>query len=195
LNNVLDEVMQDEIEKTVAVLKKGGVIIYPTDTIWGVGCDATNQKAVDRIYKIKKRVDNKSLIILVETAERIRDYVQSPDQRAIDLAESYDKPLTIIFSNAKSLAKGIAATDKSVGVRVVKDAFCAALIHELGSAIVSTSANVSGFQPPVRFQQISETMKNSVDYVVNMHREKIKELKPSRIIRILQNGDFEILRP
>jgi L-threonylcarbamoyladenylate synthase len=187
--------MQDEIEKTVAVLKQGGLIIYPTDTIWGIGCDATNQKAVDRIYKIKKRVDNKSLIILVDTTERIQDYVQSPDQRAIDLAESYDKPLTIIFPKAKNLAKGIAATDKSVGVRVVKDAFCAALIHQLGRAIVSTSANLSGFQPPVRFQQVSEIMKNSVDYVVNIHREKIKELKPSRIIRILHNGDFEILRP
>jgi L-threonylcarbamoyladenylate synthase len=187
--------MQDEINKTVGVLKNGGVILYPTDTIWGIGCDATNQKAVDKVYRIKKRIEGKSLIILVDAAGRIADYVKKPDQRAIDLASTYDKPLTIIFPNAINLAKGVAAQDKSIGIRVVKNEFCSALVSQLGKAIVSTSANFSGFPPPVRFQQISEDLKTSVNYVVNIHREKIGELKPSRIIRILNNGDFEILRP
>jgi len=187
--------MQEEINKTVGILQKGGIILYPTDTIWGLGCDASNQKAVDKVYKIKKRIEGKSLIILVDHPDRISDFVKNPDQRAIDLASTYDKPLTIIFPNAINLAKGVAAQDKSVGIRVVKDDFCAALVSQLGKAIVSTSANFSGFPPPVRFHQISEELKNSVDYVVNLHRERIGELKPSRIIRILNNGDFEILRP
>lgn len=187
--------MQTEIENTVEVLKKGGVILYPTDTIWGIGCDASNQKAVDKIYKLKKRIEGKSLLILVDTPDRINDYVKEVDHLALDLVKSYNKPLTVIFPGAKNLAKGVAADDKSIGIRVVKDDFCRQLITSFGKAITSTSANISGFRPPIRFQEISDEIKNGVDYVVNLHQDRIKDLKPSRIIRIKEKGDFEIVRP
>lgn len=187
--------MKAEVEKTVKILKQGGTILYPTDTIWGIGCDVTSQRAVDKIYKIKKRIEGKSLIILVDSPERISSYVQEPNQLALDLLSNYDKPLTIIFPKAKNLAKGIVAADKSVGIRVVNDEFCRQVIASLGKAIVSTSANISGEPSPITFQQISDEIKNSVDYVVNLHRFVIRDLKPSRIIRIKEKGDFEIVRP
>ena len=187
--------MQAEIKKTVEVLKNGGVILYPTDTIWGIGCDASNQKAVDNVYKIKKRIEGKSLLILVDTPDRIHDYVKQVDPLAMELVNSYDKPLTVIFPGAKNLARGVAAADKSIGIRVVKDDFCRGVVAALGKAIVSTSANISGVNPPIRFQEISDEIKNSVDYIVNLHQDRIRDLKPSRIIRIKDKGDFEIVRP
>lgn len=187
--------MQAEIDKTVDVLRKGGVILYPTDTIWGIGCDASNQKAVDNIYKIKKRIEGKSLLILVDSSERIAQYVKEVDHLALDLVNSYDKPLTVIFPGSKNLAKGVAADDKSIGIRVVKDDFCRQVVAKLGKAITSTSANISGMRPPIRFQEISDEIKNGVDYIVNLHQEEIRDLKPSRIIRIKEKGDFEIVRP
>ena len=187
--------MQNEIKKTVEVLKKGGVILYPTDTIWGIGCDASNQKAVDRIYKIKKRIEEKSLIILVDNPDRINKYVKNADLLALELVNNYDKALTVIYPAAMNLAKGVAAADKSIGIRVVKDDFCKMIIEGLGKAIVSTSANISGFPPPIRFHQITDEIKNSVDYVVNLHRDRIRDFKPSRIIRIKAKGDFEVVRP
>jgi L-threonylcarbamoyladenylate synthase len=186
--------METEIEKTVKVLKAGGTILYPTDTIWGLGCDASNQKAVDKIYKIKKRIEGKSLLILVDSPERINDYVKEANQLALDLVSTYNKPLTVIYPGAKNVAKGVAAKDKTIGIRVAQDEFCRQIIAGLGKAIVSTSANISGFTPPIRFQQISEEIKSSVDYVVDLHRFLIRDLKPSRIIRVKDNGDFEIVR-
>jgi L-threonylcarbamoyladenylate synthase len=187
--------MQAEVNKTVEVLKNGGVILYPTDTIWGIGCDASNPKAVNRIYKIKKRIEGKSLLILVDTPERIGDYVKNANQLALELITNYDKPLTAIFPGAINVAKGVAAGDNSIGIRVVKDEFCKMMIRKLGKAVVSTSANISGFAPPVRYQQISDEIKNEMDYIVNLHRDRIRDLKPSRIIRIKENGDFEVVRP
>lgn len=187
--------MQAEIDKTVKILRDGGVILYPTDTIWGIGCDATNQRAVDRIYKIKKRIEGKSLLILVDTPERIGNYVKEVDPLALELVNSYDKPLTVIFPGAINVAKGVAAEDKSIGIRVVKDEFCRRVVAKLGKAIVSTSANISGNRAPIRFRDISDEIKNNVDYAVNLHRERIGDLKPSRIIRIKSQGDFEIVRP
>jgi len=187
--------MQDEINKTVEVLKKGGVILYPTDTIWGIGCDATNQKAVNKIFKIKKRIEEKSLIILVDSPEQINSYVKNADDFALELVNSYNRPLTVIYPEAMNLAKGVAATDKTIGIRVVNDVFCKKIIEGLGKAIVSTSANISGYPPPIRFQQITEEIKNSVDYVVDLHRDRIRDIKASRIIRIKEKGDFEVVRP
>ncbi len=187
--------MQTEIEKTVEVLKKGGTILYPTDTIWGIGCDASNQKAVDKIYKIKKRIEGKSLLILVEKPDDINNYVKDADHLMLELVAGYNKPLTVIFPGAINTAKGVAAKDKSIGIRVVQNDFCEKIISGLGKAIVSTSANISGFPPPYRYQQIADEIKNSVDYVVNLHRETIRDFKPSRIIRIKKMGDFEIVRP
>jgi len=186
--------MQIEIEKTVEVLKKGGTILYPTDTIWGIGCDATNQKAVDKIYKIKQRIEGKSLLVLVDTPERIQDYAENVSPLFFDLIKNYDKPLTVIYQGAKGVAKGIAAEDKTIGIRVAQDAFCRELIKQFGKAIVSTSANLSGDPPALRFQQISEKIKEGVDYIVDLHQNEIRNMKPSRIIRVTESGDFEIIR-
>jgi L-threonylcarbamoyladenylate synthase len=186
--------MRQEIEKTVEVLKKGGTILYPTDTIWGIGCDATNQKAVDKIYKIKQRIEGKSLLVLVDTPERIHDYVENVSPLFFDLIKNYNKPLTVIYQGAKSVAKGVAANDKTIGIRVVQDEFCREVIKKFGKAIVSTSANLSGEPPSLRFQQISEKIKEKVDYIVDLYQNEIRNMKPSRIIRVNKSGDFEIIR-
>lgn len=189
-----DEVFTSEIEKAVKVLSNGGTILYPTDTIWGLGCDATNQKAVNKIYKIKQRLENKSLLVLVDTPERIYDYVDKVSPLFFDLIRSYDKPLTVIYQGAKNVAKGVAAQDKTIGIRVAQDQFCRELIRAFGKAIVSTSANFSGEPTALRFQQISEKIKFSVDHIVNLYQNEIRTMKPSRIIRITEKGDFEIIR-
>lgn len=186
--------MQAEIENTVKVLRAGGTILYPTDTIWGIGCDATNQRAVDKIYKIKKRIEGKSLLILVDDTDRIKDYVADVDPVILDLVKNYDRPLTVIYPGAKNVAKGVAATDKTIGIRVVRDEFCRQLVKALGRAIVSTSANLSGEPAPLMFNQISTQIRNEVDYVVNLYQDSIRTMKPSRIIRIKEKGDFEIVR-
>jgi L-threonylcarbamoyladenylate synthase len=186
--------MQAEIDKTVNVLCRGGTILYPTDTIWGIGCDATNEKAVDKIYKIKQRVVGKSLLILVDDPERIYDYVTDVNPLVFELVKNYNRPLTVIYPRAKNLAKGVVADDNTVGIRVVDDEFCRQVIKTFGKAIVSTSANISGESPPLRFQQISEKVKKSVDYVVNIYQNEIRTMKPSRIIKVNEKGDFEIIR-
>lgn len=187
--------MHDQVLKAVEVLKKGGVILYPTDTIWGIGCNVSNQKAVDRIYKIKQRIKGKSLLIMVDKPERINDYVKNVDPLALELVANYDKPLTVIFPHAVNVAKGVAASDKTLGIRVTKDEFCKLVIEGLGKALVSTSANISGFPAPIRFNQISDEIKKGVDYIVDLHRDRIQDVKPSRIIRIKEKGDFVVVRP
>lgn len=186
--------MQDEVAKTVEVLRKGGTILYPTDTIWGIGCDATQQKAVDKVYKIKKRIEGKSLLILVGEIDMIGRYVKEVDPVILDLVANYDRPLTVIYPGAKNVARGVAAADKSIGIRVVRDEFCKQIIHKLDQAIVSTSANLSGEPAPLMFNQISEQIKKEVDYVVKLHQDSIRTMKPSRIIRIKGKSDFEIVR-
>ncbi len=186
--------MRKEIEKTVETLKKGGIILYPTDTIWGIGCDATNQKAVDKVYKIKQRVEGKSLLVLVDMPERIHDYVENVSPLFFDLIKNYNKPLTVIYQGAKNVAKGVAANDKTIGIRVVQDEFCREVIKQFGKAIVSTSANLSGEPPALRFRQISEKIKEGVDYIVDLYQNEIRNMKPSRIIRVTKSGDFEIIR-
>jgi L-threonylcarbamoyladenylate synthase len=187
--------MLQEIKKSLTVLKNGGVILYPTDTIWGVGCDATNQRAVDKVYKLKRRIEGKSLLILVDDIGMIKSYVKEVNPLIIELVKNYDRPLTVIYPNAKNVAKGVAAADKSIGIRVVRDEFCSALIQQFGKAIVSTSANLSGEPAPIHFNQISEELKNGVDYVVNLYHSRVRNIKPSRIIRVKEHGDFEIVRP
>ncbi len=187
--------MHQEIKKSLEVLKKGGLILYPTDTIWGVGCDATNQRAVDKVYKLKRRIEGKSLLVLVDSIERIKDYVEQLNPLIIDLVTNYDRPLTVIYPRAKNVAKRVAATDKTIGIRVTQDEFCNALCRQFGKAIVSTSANMSGEPAPIHFNQISDGLKNGVDYVVNLYHARVRTMKPSRIIRVKEHGDFEIVRP
>jgi len=187
--------MHHEIEKSLEVLKKGGLILYPTDTIWGIGCDASNQRAVDKVYKLKRRIEGKSLLVLVDSAEQIKNYVANVNPLIIELVTNYDRPLTVIYPRAKNVAKGVAASDKSIGIRVVQDRFCSTLCEQFGKAIVSTSANLSGEPAPIHFNQISEVLKNGVDYVVDLYHARVHDMKPSRIIRVKAHGDFEIVRP
>lgn len=186
--------MLEEIAKTVKVLREGGTILYPTDTIWGIGCDATNQKAVDKVYKIKQRIEGKSLLVLVDSPDRIHEYVKYLNPLVYDLVKNYNMPLTVIYPDARNVAKGVAAIDKTIGIRVVQDEFCRELIKQFGKPIVSTSANISGEPPALRFPQISQKIKERVDYIVNLHQNEIRNMKPSRIIRVTVNGDFEIIR-
>jgi L-threonylcarbamoyladenylate synthase len=186
--------IDEEIEKSLQVLKQGGIIIYPTDTIWGIGCDATNTKAVRRIYQLKKRQEQKTFIVLLADKNSIPDFVDDVPEIAWDLLESYEKPLTIIYKNAKNLAKNLIRQDKTIAIRVTRDEFSRRLIEEFGKPIVSTSANISGGENPLTFNMISETILNKVDYVVDLYHQSMNEVKPSTIIKFHDNGEFEIIR-
>jgi len=187
--------MESEIKNCLEALIKGGTLLYPTDTIWGIGCDATNRQAVNKIYRIKKRLESKSLIILLDEPEKIRTYVEFVPDIAWDLMAGVDKPLTVIYPNAKNLPKNVIAEDNSIAIRIVKNEFCCRLIHEFGKPIVSTSANISGEPTPLIFKNISGNIIREVDYVVNLYQDQFQELKPSRIIRLNEAGEFQIIRP
>ncbi|MBE0648621.1 MAG: threonylcarbamoyl-AMP synthase [Bacteroidales bacterium] len=186
--------MKLEIRNCIDVLRKGGTILYPTDTIWGIGCDATNTKAVQKVFKIKKRMESKSLIVLLDRKESLHTYISSVPDIALDLVDSVTTPLTIIYPNAKNLAKNIIANDGTIAIRLVRHEFCYKLIRMFGKPIVSTSANISGQPSPLMFKSITEEIISQVDYVVNLSRFEVKETKPSTIIRLKTNGEFEIIR-
>ena len=184
---------EEEVKKTVEALKAGKTILYPTDTIWGIGCDATNSKACDRVYEAKKRPANKSLIILVDTAERLKDYVSEVPSIAYDLIANAMYPLSIIFEEGKNLAKNV-SSDKSVCIRVVDNEFCKEVIRQLGRPITSTSANLSGQPSSLTFNEISEDVKQSVDYIVGLYHDTIGKPKSSTIIKLHSDNTFEIIR-
>ncbi|MDP4292599.1 MAG: L-threonylcarbamoyladenylate synthase [Bacteroidota bacterium] len=185
---------EQELWRAVEILKSGGTILYPTDTIWGIGCDATNFEAVENVYKIKHRVESKSLIILLDEVSKLYDYVEKVPDISIDLINSLNKPTTIIYSNAKNLSPNVIATDGSIAIRVTKDPFCRDLIKLLGKPIVSTSANISGDPSPVIYRDVHEDILNGVDYVVNLYQSRVNSSKPSTIIRLFENGEFIIVR-
>lgn len=184
---------EQEVDYCVKLLHEGKVFIYPTDTIWGIGCDATNTKAVDKIFKIKNRPAGKGLIILVDTVERLRDYVVNPSPIAADLIKSALNPLSIIYKESKGLAKNLSA-DGSVCVRVTTNDFCKEVIKRLGHPITSTSANLSGEPSPANYIDISEQMKNAADYVVSLYHDVIVKPKASTIIKINDDNSFDIIR-
>jgi len=184
----------DDIRNALKVLRAGGVILYPTDTVWGLGCDATNAEAVQRIYAIKQRADNKSLIILVNSAGMLTRYVDNPPEVALQMAELTESPLTIVYDRGRSLAEGVASADGSVGVRICADPFCDELITALRKPLVSTSANISGGNAPALFDEISEELKSSVDYVCLWRQDDRSRAKPSSVIRVSGNGVVKILR-
>jgi L-threonylcarbamoyladenylate synthase len=186
--------MREEIIKTAQVLQQGGTILYPTDTIWGIGCDATNYKAVEKVYAIKRRGSSRSFIVLLDQPEKIEMYVSEVPEIVWDLLSSVETPLTVVYPNARNLARNVIAPDGSIAIRIVKDLFCQKLISFFGKPIVSSSANLSGDPPPLIFSNISEEIIQSVDYVVNLNREKLNTMKASTIIRIKENGDYEVLR-
>jgi len=186
--------MKQEIRNCIEVLRKGGTILYPTDTIWGIGCDATNPKAVRKIFRIKKRMENKSLIVLLDRKEKLQEYVTSVPEIALDLVDNVQTPLTIIYPNARNLARNIIADDGTIAIRLTHFEFCYKLIRMFGKPIVSTSANISGKPPPLIFKNIPQDIINQVDYTVSMGREEIRGTKPSTIIKLTGDGEFEIIR-
>ena len=187
------EFEEEEVERTVAALKAGKTILYPTDTIWGVGCDATNSKACDRVYAVKQRPANKSLIVLVDSTERLKDYVVNVPAGAYDLIAHAVNPLSIVYSQSKNLAKNI-SSDHSVCIRVVNNEFCKEVIRRLGKPITSTSANLSGQPTAMTFGDISEEIKNSVDYVVQLYHDSFAKPKCSTVIKLNEDNTFDILR-
>jgi L-threonylcarbamoyladenylate synthase len=186
--------MEDEVKLSVDFLKKGKIILYPTDTIWGIGCDATQTKPVDRIYKLKQRFESKSMIILLDHPDKLSAYVKKVPPIAYDLIESYQEPLTIIYRNAMNVAKNVVAEDGTVAIRIVRDEFCRKMIALFNKPVVSTSANLSGQPAPIIFNKIPKEILDGVDHVVNHNREVIIRTKPSTIIRLLDNGEFEVIR-
>lgn len=186
--------MNEEIKKACQVMREGGVILYPTDTIWGIGCDATNEEAVRHVYEIKRRADSKAMLVLVDSAVKVDFYVQDAPEVAWDLIELADKPLTIIYSGARNLAPNLLAEDGSVGIRVTGEEFSKRLCQQFRKAIVSTSANVSGQPSPQNFSEISEEIKAAVDYIVDYRREETTQAKPSSIIKLDKGGVIKIIR-
>lgn len=186
-------IMTLEIKQAVEVLRQGGVILYPTDTIWGLGCDATCESAVHRIFEIKRRADSKSMLVLVDSEAKLQGYVQEIPDMAWDLMEFSEKPITIIYPQAKNLAKNLIAEDGSVGIRVTKEVFSKRLCEAFRRPIVSTSANVSGVASPSCFSDISSEIRDAVDYVVPLRQEEQMAL-PSSIIKLEVNGEIKIIR-
>ncbi len=185
---------EQELAKALEVLKSGGTLLYPTDTIWGLGCDATNPRAVEKIFKLKNREESKSLIVLLDDVANLHHYVDNLPEITFDLLESLDKPTTIIYSNAKNLAWNVVANDGTVGIRVTRDPFCRDLVKRFGKPIVSTSANISGDPSPIVFREISTQLITHVDHTVDLYHDQINSSKPSTIIRLFENGEFIIIR-
>ncbi len=185
--------MKNEIENALAVLKKGGIILYPTDTVWGIGCDATNSEAVEKIFKLKKRSDKKSMICLVNDFKMLNEYIEDVPEVAYDILKYAAKPTTIIYDDPIRVAENIIAEDNSLAIRVAKDDFCKKLIRKLRRPLVSTSANISGSNTPQSFAEIDPLILEGVDYVVNLHRDK-KSGKPSAIIKLKNDGSVTVIR-
>jgi L-threonylcarbamoyladenylate synthase len=186
--------MKEDIKQALEVLKNGGIILYPTDTIWGLGCDATNAEAVKKIYEIKQRSDSKSMLILLDNPGFLSFYVEQVPEIAYDLIELADKPLTIIYPRAQKLAENLIASDGSVGIRFPKDDFCKQLIGRFKKPIVSTSANISGKSSPENFHDIDNEVVEKVDYVVKFRQDDYSKSEPSSIIKLGAKGEIEIIR-
>ncbi len=190
----LKETIEREANHCAEIIRKGGIILYPTDTIWGLGCDATNTEAVKRIFKIKQREESKSMIVLVESENHLSKYVRTVPEMAWPLIENSERPLTIVYPGAVNLSPAVIAEDGTVGIRIPKHEFCNRLLHKSGKPIVSTSANISGEPSPSCFDEISEAIKSQVDYIVNIESEKKRKGTPSVIIKMELNGTFTFLR-
>ncbi|MBS1742403.1 MAG: threonylcarbamoyl-AMP synthase [Bacteroidetes bacterium] len=187
--------MKNDIDACLNVLRSGGLILYPTDTVWGIGCDATNPEAVAKIYKLKNRNEEKSMIILLADEKDIINYTDQEELKIFDYIKGITKPVTVIYSHAKYLADNVINKDGSIGIRVVKDEFCRQLIRAFGKPIVSTSSNVSGYPPPAYFNDIDIKIKNGVDYVVQHRQDEDIPGVPSTVIRLNEDGSYIIVRP
>jgi L-threonylcarbamoyladenylate synthase len=190
----MEEDLKQEIDAAVKVLKEGGVILYPTDTVWGIGCDAANKDAVARVFEIKQRSDAKSLITLVADADMIGRYVKVIPQMAIELIEVNDKPMTIIYPGAMGLAENVVAEDGSVGIRIPQNDFCKQLCRRFGGAIVSTSANISGEEAPASFADINAAILDEVDHIVDPFYEEGATGVSSQVIKVGLDGEIKVIR-
>ncbi len=186
--------LKEEISKSVELLKKGKVLLYPTDTIWGIGCDATNPKAIQKIYKLKGKSENKGMIVLLDSPKKLETYLKKVPPLAYDLIENSKSPLTIVYSGPKNLAKKIIAKDGTIAIRIVKDEYCTQVINEFDKPIVSTSANFADQPSALTFTQIDDRIIKGVDHVVSVFQDRMRSIKASTIIKLEDDGTFLILR-
>ena len=185
--------MQEEINKCIEILSNGGLILYPTDTVWGIGCDATNEEAVAKIYALKKRANTKTMICLVANDFMLEKHVSAVPEVAYDIIDLATKPTTIVYDAPKGVAKNLVAEDNTLAIRIASDKFCQYLINKFKKPIVSTSANITGEPTPQTFKEISGAILKGVDYVVNLHQDKNSET-PSSIIKLGNDGVVKIIR-
>lgn len=188
------DLMHFSIEKALTVLRQGGVILYPTDTVWGIGCDATNPRAIERIYRLKQRAGTKSMIILVAREQDLLKYTAGPHPQVFDYLKKTDRPTTVIYESALGLPENLVNADGTIAIRVVRDDFCRTLIKRLRAPLVSTSANLSGTPAPNIFSEIQPELIEGVDYVVDYRQDDRTRAAPSRIIRILTDGTIQVIR-
>jgi len=187
--------MQAQINNSLKVLKQGGLLVYPTDTVWGLGCDAKNELAISKIFNLKNRPDTQSLIVLVSDINMLNNYISTALPKNLEQKiTAFKTPTTVIYSHPKNLAKNIIASDGTLAIRITKDEFCKKLIDEFGGPIVSTSANISGDKTPFEFKDINPLILKGADYVVNLHRQK-KTDKTSTILKLDVQGHLKIIRP
>jgi L-threonylcarbamoyladenylate synthase len=184
----------NDITNSIKIVQAGGIILYPTDTIWGIGCDATNPTAIKKIYLLKKREEKRSMIILVAHENEIKNYVLNPSRKIMGFLSEQKKPTTAIFKDAINLPEELVNKDGSIAIRIVRDVFCQTLIRQLSIPLVSTSANISGDSHPKFFKEINEVIKNGVDYVVQHRQNELETPPPSGIIQLNSNGEIERTR-
>ena len=186
--------MEDDIKQACKIMQAGGIILYPTDTIWGIGCDATNAEAVKKVYELKQREDSKSMLVLIDSSAKLQSYISEVPDIAWDLIEVSDKPLTIIYPGARNLAPNLIGQDGTVGMRMTQEVFSKKLCERMRRPIVSTSANISGKASPVQFSEISKEIKQGVDYIVKYRQEEKQKSAPSSIIKLGLSGEIKVIR-
>jgi L-threonylcarbamoyladenylate synthase len=186
--------MKNEINICTGILREGGCILYPTDTVWGIGCDATNPDAVARVYNIKQREDTKAMLVLADSIEMLGRYVDEIPAAAMEILEVNESPLTIVYPGARGLAGNLIPGDGSIGIRITADAFSSELIRAFGKPVVSSSANIAGDPAPSNFSEIQPAIKAAVDHVVNWRQGEGKKGKPSGVLKVSLNGEIEIIR-
>lgn len=186
--------MTEDIKKACEVLNKGGLILYPTDTIWGIGCDATNEEAVKKVFALKKRADSKALIVMIDNPVKLDFYVDEVPELAIDLIEVSQKPMTVIYDKGRNIASNLLAEDGSLAIRVTNERFSNELCKRFRKAIVSTSANVSGTPAPRYFNEIDDEIISGVDYVVQYRQDDTTPANASSIIKLKNDGEIKIIR-
>ncbi len=191
---MLNNQFEEDIRLSLETLRAGGIILYPTDTIWGIGCDATNESAVKKIYDLKKRPDQKSMIVLLSHERELLQYVAGPDMEVFQYLDTVTRPTTVIYDGAIGLADNLTGEDGSIGIRIVKEEFCRHLVKRLGRPLVSTSANISGDRSPAIFAEISTAIREGVDYIVKYRQDDDQPGQPSSIVK-WENGKVKVIRP